>query len=394
LYVGGDFTSIGGISANYIAYDYEGNWATLGSGMSAKVKCLESTSGNLYVGGDFTTANSVQVNYIGSWNGSAWSPLAMSGYTGVDGPVEAIKYDGSTYVYVGGTFAHAGGVDCRNIATWNPSTWASITYAGVNEALNGVDSTIYDINTFSSVVYIGGSFIRAYSEQGYQEYIGYFGQIDANRRYIQSIPIGINLLPSFIGSPDIDVAFVTMAIYEGNIGSEKGTESDFITWTLFDEEHVCGTYAVPGYTVHYKGSGEIAWQFRVNGEWQQTEFLTGEQTITHAFDALRPVLKNTGFMNADSNAVLTMIEINTPVQFAMISSFDGIIGDFSITGVPGAQQTEWEFGGDESFTIITDGITTPSDPRVLSSSLTTLRIRFASVHTMTRLRVRQLAVTV
>ena len=32
-------------------------------------------SGNVYVGGDFTVIGTVVANYIAKWNGSAWSAL-------------------------------------------------------------------------------------------------------------------------------------------------------------------------------------------------------------------------------------------------------------------------------------------------------------------------------
>ena len=53
------------------------NWAESFDlpGMNNFVYALAWDGTNLYVGGRFTTAGGVSANYIASWNGSAWSPL-------------------------------------------------------------------------------------------------------------------------------------------------------------------------------------------------------------------------------------------------------------------------------------------------------------------------------
>ena len=58
------------------------SWTALGSGMEIKDgtspdvhAVVFDSSGNLYAGGNFTTAGGVAANYIAKWNGSAWSAL-------------------------------------------------------------------------------------------------------------------------------------------------------------------------------------------------------------------------------------------------------------------------------------------------------------------------------
>ena len=47
-----------------------------GSGMNNTVYALAvDASGNLYAGGNFTTAGGVTANYIAKWNGTSWSAL-------------------------------------------------------------------------------------------------------------------------------------------------------------------------------------------------------------------------------------------------------------------------------------------------------------------------------
>lgn len=168
LYVGGIFTTAGGISAMNIAR-WNGNiWSPMGAGIGSTsdqvtgIKKFGSfvyatstagvfrwdgsswvqignlaqslfstlsaaaldvdTSGNLYVTGDFVRINGVTVNGIAKWNGSSWSALG----TGIDNPGggygHSIVVQGSN-VYLGGGFTRVGGVLATNLAIWNGSNW-------------------------------------------------------------------------------------------------------------------------------------------------------------------------------------------------------------------------------------------------------------------------------
>ena len=124
LYAGGDFTTAGGVSANYIAkwdgsvvvcpgigggwycstpllltlralcmrgviYDRRGRerkiYCQMGRlvvvcpGIGDEIVCVYAlavdASGTLYAGGYFTTAGGVSVKYIAKWDGSSWSAL-------------------------------------------------------------------------------------------------------------------------------------------------------------------------------------------------------------------------------------------------------------------------------------------------------------------------------
>jgi hypothetical protein len=81
LYAGGWFTTAGGVTANYIAKWNGSAWSALGSGMggdsgfAGSVFALAVSGTTLYAGGNFTTAGGVPANYIAKWNGSAWSAL-------------------------------------------------------------------------------------------------------------------------------------------------------------------------------------------------------------------------------------------------------------------------------------------------------------------------------
>ena len=199
LYAGGDFTTAGGGTANYIAKWDGSAWSALGSGMSdvvyalavsgtdlyagggyniAKwngsvwsalgsgisggnfgVRALAASGTNLYAVGDFTTAGGVAANCVARWNGSVWSALG-SGISGSDPgscpSVNALAVSG-TNLYVGGYFTNAGGVTAYNLAKWNSSAW-SAWGSEVNTYVNG---GVYALAVSGTNLYAGGWFTTA-----------------------------------------------------------------------------------------------------------------------------------------------------------------------------------------------------------------------------------------
>ena len=77
LYVAGEFSRIGGVSANKIARWDGTNWTALGSGVLGNyVRALCVHQGQLCVGGLFTNAGGVLASNVVRWNGRQWSPLS------------------------------------------------------------------------------------------------------------------------------------------------------------------------------------------------------------------------------------------------------------------------------------------------------------------------------
>jgi len=124
LYIGGSFTTVGGISANYVA-KWDGlSWSALGSGMNTKVNKLTLDSkGQLYAGGDFTIAGGITANHVAMWNGAKWSALGV----GVDRPVsDLIIRSGTDELFVGG---NNGPFTIANelywVVQWNGNSWSA-----------------------------------------------------------------------------------------------------------------------------------------------------------------------------------------------------------------------------------------------------------------------------
>lgn len=143
-----------------IAAIIDGSYSTLGGGTNGVIGCWAfDTSGNLYAGGNFTTAGGVTVNYIGRWNGFAWS--AIGGATkGTSGRVYCMAFTADGKLFVGGNFATAGGTTVNNFCLYDPAT---DTFSAVGGATKGVDSIVraVDVHYQNDYVFLGGDFANA-----------------------------------------------------------------------------------------------------------------------------------------------------------------------------------------------------------------------------------------
>jgi hypothetical protein len=120
LVVGGNFSRIGGVAAENIAY-YKFStrqWYAIGSGLNNDVNAIAiDGSGNIIAGGAFTDAGGVSnADRIAKWNGSAWSALG----SGLGGSVYAIAIDGSGNIIAGGAFT-------GYVSKWNGASWSILS---------------------------------------------------------------------------------------------------------------------------------------------------------------------------------------------------------------------------------------------------------------------------
>jgi hypothetical protein len=152
LYIGGAFTAVGDVVANYVAKWDGSSWSALGSGMNSYVNALAVSGSDLYVGGGFTTAGGSAANYVAKWNGSSWSALA----SGLNYYVSALAVSGSD-LCVGGAFTTAGGSAATNVAKWNGSSWSALG-SGMG---GGSYSYVNALAVSGSDLYAGGYFTTA-----------------------------------------------------------------------------------------------------------------------------------------------------------------------------------------------------------------------------------------
>ncbi|MEQ1891557.1 MAG: carboxypeptidase-like regulatory domain-containing protein [Planctomycetota bacterium] len=136
LYVGGNFTDAGGVSANRIAKWDGASWSPLGTGMGVHLHQLEvfdpGTGPELYACGDFTSAGGVPANFIAKWNGANWSALG-SGLGFIALSLEVYDAGAGPRLYVGGIFNAAGGLPADHFARWNGSSWSTPAVGGLND---------------------------------------------------------------------------------------------------------------------------------------------------------------------------------------------------------------------------------------------------------------------
>lgn len=166
LYVGGMFTQIngGGAASRMARWDpATSQWSPVGNdgnGVDERVMAMAVMDGDLYVGGEFQTvnmgSNSLAASFVARWDGSQWSALETSSGEGVNGMVWALTADG-TRLYVGGDFqtANVGGpVQVNRIAYWENNTWSGLTGSGGIGTLSRVRA----IGVVDDDVYVGGGF--------------------------------------------------------------------------------------------------------------------------------------------------------------------------------------------------------------------------------------------
>jgi hypothetical protein len=155
LIIGGEFTSVGGVSANRVAIWDGMAWSSLphgsGNGVDGVVNALmmfddDDAGPNppaLFIGGSFASGGGVTANNIVKWDGVNWSPLGSP--EGVNGQVYAMEvFDvdgdgpGSPTLIVGGDFATtSSGATVNRIASWNGTSWSALG--------QGVNSSVYTL---------------------------------------------------------------------------------------------------------------------------------------------------------------------------------------------------------------------------------------------------------
>jgi len=161
LYVGGNFTNAGGISANRIAKWDGVQWSALGRGTSNGIDLpvlaiAASPAGALYAGGNFSQAGGVSASRIAKWDGTNWSALG-SGLTS-EGWIDAIAIAPNGDVYAGGMFSSVGGINANNIARWDGTNWWDVG-GGVTDA--PFSAVVKTIVVAGSSLYVGGCFDMA-----------------------------------------------------------------------------------------------------------------------------------------------------------------------------------------------------------------------------------------
>lgn len=161
LYVGGGFTSVGGLSRFSIAKVSASGTGAVDANWNPSPSWTIHTlavdgAGSVYVGGEFTQIGGQMRGYIAKLSGSGTGAADANWNPAANGRVSTLLLDGSGAVYVGGLFNSIGGQTRSHIAklaaggtgaadaSWNPSADAEVLALAVDGAS----------------VYAGGSFVN------------------------------------------------------------------------------------------------------------------------------------------------------------------------------------------------------------------------------------------
>ncbi len=150
LYIAGYFQPFAGNGGYAVARMKDGVWYMVTPEIEWAVHTLHASGDDLYIGGEFTSIGGVDASNIVRWDAKRMLFSALG--EGVDGPVFSIASDGER-VFAGGAFANAGGVPASNIARWKDGRW---TAPG-----SGADGPVGALSLSDMNLFAGGAFTQA-----------------------------------------------------------------------------------------------------------------------------------------------------------------------------------------------------------------------------------------
>ncbi len=267
LFAGGQFSSIGGVTANNIAAWDGASWRPLIegaiNGIDAEVHALRVHDGALIVAGSFSRAgggdNAEDAVNIARWDGQAWSPLGQ-GLLSEGSIVEALEvYDGE--LYAGGYFLLTGaGVHVSHMARWDGSAWQPVA-GGVSGNPGPGYAHVRDLKAYNGELWVGGWFssagavaaanIARWDGSAWLAAGGGLGSPDAAER-VSALEIHNGQLyaaGSFRGSDESNnVAFWTGSTWEYLAGGVDGPDASevFALKSYAHELYVGGNFTLDG----------------------------------------------------------------------------------------------------------------------------------------------------
>ncbi|HEX8399212.1 MAG TPA: hypothetical protein VF644_17370 [Pyrinomonadaceae bacterium] len=145
VYVGGSFTSVANytVTANRIAKWDGTSWSALGNGTSngvdGFVEAIAVSGSDVYVGGRFSTAGGVANRHVAKWNGMSWSGFNGGVHQTISGTnygwvYAAAARDGD--VYFGGDFITAGCRPSYRFGHYYSQAWMGGTSSDWHTATN------------------------------------------------------------------------------------------------------------------------------------------------------------------------------------------------------------------------------------------------------------------
>jgi trimeric autotransporter adhesin len=154
LYVGGAFLHTGSLNASRIAR-FTTSWFPMSSGVSSTVHALVADGSRVIVGGAFTTAGGQAASRVAAFDGTFWSPMGA----GITGPVKALaRFNNQIYAGGGFTTANGGATTVNGITRFNGTFWEAV---GSGIAGSQVTPRISSMHIYNNRLHIGGLFDTA-----------------------------------------------------------------------------------------------------------------------------------------------------------------------------------------------------------------------------------------
>lgn len=159
LYGAGNFINWDGIAAADYIWKYNGSaFSALGTSPFASTNFPEShqalvvdASGNLWAGERYNTGLAGTAS-VRKWNGTTWTTIITTDSL-VDASIHALYFDSNGTLYIGGLFTTLGGIAAANVAQYNGST--------VSPLGTGVNSYVYRFLKLDEGLLVGGNFTSA-----------------------------------------------------------------------------------------------------------------------------------------------------------------------------------------------------------------------------------------
>lgn len=175
LFAGGDFTSSGDESIDYVAKLSAESWVSVGTGADGPVfaleVCKEGPLAGLYAGGKVLDEYYNGHAVVNRWNGYAWSQIGRSQS---DRVLSLLCWNNGSgdRLYAGGYIWRMEDTLSMNTVQWDGSTWSSLR--GLNSGV--ADMVVFDDGT-GPALYAGGLFPGAISPPSFKR-LNYVGRSD------------------------------------------------------------------------------------------------------------------------------------------------------------------------------------------------------------------------
>jgi len=234
VYVGGKFSTAGGIAAASLAVWIPATqqWAAVGNGVGGQVNALALDGDNLYVAGKFSTAGGIEALNVALYRIEAetWEPLDE----GITGTLNALAVlNGS--LFAAGAFPRVGIFSMNSIARWDGREWFDVDRGVLDKDGEG---TIYALATGGGALYAGGDFVRTGGTASYN-FGRWTNRFTSDAPTITAVAIStaqLRIAPNPIGSQaSIRIRLATSADIRLSVHDATGRELEVVTQHRMDE---------------------------------------------------------------------------------------------------------------------------------------------------------------